>query len=146
MRIDLGLSLTNPKPYATALRPSKSVTEGEPVVVMHLSGDLVQGAGVSFFLEQVRLLVGRGIRSFVVDLQEVSSLDNHGVGCLAAAYNFIHDARGVIKYIVKSDTILLAIQENHLDRSFDIYRNETAALASFGKAAGQIPPDMNSAT
>lgn len=136
MRIDLGLSLTNPKPYATALRPSKSATEGEPVVVIHLSGDLVQGAGVSFFLEQVRLLVGRGIRGFAVDLLEVASIDNHGVGCLAAAYNFIRDARGAVKYIVKSEAVLSAIEKSHLDRAFDIYQDEASALASFGKKAG----------
>lgn len=132
MRIDLDLSLTNPRPYATALHPSKSATEGEPVIVIHLSGDLVQGAGASFFLEQVRQLVRRGIRSFVVDLLEVASLDNYGIGCLAATYNFICDARGVIKYIVTSDTMLIAIQENHLDSTFDIYQNETSALASLG--------------
>lgn len=129
MRIDMDLALTSPKPYATALRSSKSATEGEPVVVMHLSGDLVQGAGVSFFLENVRQLMGRGVRSFVVDLLQVASVDNIGVGGLAATYNSVRDARGVIKYIVKSDTMLSAIRNNHLDGIFDIYQSETSALA-----------------
>ena len=139
MRIDVDLTLTDPKPYATALRPSKLASNGEPVVVMHLSGALVQGAGVSFFLEQVRLLVGRGIRSLVVDLLEVANIDNRGVGGLAATYNFVRDARGAIKYVLSSDELLSAIRKNHLDRVFEIYQDEASALASFWARSKQTP-------
>lgn len=131
MRIDVDLALTNPKPYVTVLRPPKSESNGEPVVVMHLSGNLVEGAGVSFFLEQVRLLVARGIRSFVVDLLEVANFDKRGVGGLAAIYNSICDARGEIKYVLTSHELQSEIRKNHLDRVFEIYQDEASAFASF---------------
>jgi anti-sigma B factor antagonist len=131
MRIDVDLALVNPKPYATPLRPSKSVSTKEPVVVMHLSGALVQGSGVYFFLEQIRLFISRGVRNFVIDLLEAVSIDNRGVGGLAAAYNFVRDARGQIKYVLDSDELLSSICKNHLERVFEIYQNEDSALASF---------------
>jgi anti-anti-sigma regulatory factor len=131
MRIDVDLALNSPKPYSTPLRPSKSVGKADPVVVVHLSGALVQGSGVYFFLEQVRLLIGRGIRNIVIDLLNAEVIDNRGVGGLAAAYNAIRDARGKIKYVLDSDDLFSAIRKNHLDRVFEIYKDETSALASF---------------
>lgn len=130
MRIDVDVALVNPKPFATPLRPSKSVSTREPVVVIHLSGALVQGAGVYFFLDQIRQLIGRGIRTFVVDLLEAGSIDARGVGGLAAAYNSVRDARGRIKYVLDSEELFSAICKTHLDRVFEIYRDEDSAIAS----------------
>lgn len=130
MRIDVDVALVNPKPYATPLRPSKSLGLREPLVVMHLSGALVQGAGVYFFLDQIRLLIGRGIRNFVIDLLEAGSMDTRGVGGLAAAYNSVRDARGRIKYVLDSEDLFSAIRKTHLDRVFEIYKDEDSAIAS----------------
>ena len=131
MRIDLDIVLSNPKPLASSLRPSELVHTTENVVVVHVRGPLVQGASVSFFLEQIRLLVGRGISNFVIDLLDAAILDDRGVGGLAAAYNFIRDARGEIKYVFASEDLISALSKNHLDRIFEIYQDEAAALASF---------------
>ena len=131
MRIDVDLTLVSPKPYATPLRPSQSVGSGEPVVVMHLKGALVEGPGVYFFLEQLRLLISRGIRSFVIDLLQADLIDARGVGGLAAAYNSVRDARGSIKYVLESEDLFSSISRNHLERVFDIYQDETSAIAGF---------------
>jgi anti-anti-sigma factor len=131
VRIDVDLALVNPKPYATPLRPSKSISSREPVVVMHLRGALVQGSGVYFFLEQLQWLISRGIRKFVIDLLEAEYIDARGVGGLAAAYNSVRDARGRIKYVLDSAELFSSISQSHLDRVFDIYPDETTALAGF---------------
>lgn len=131
MRIDIGLALVSPKPYSTPPRTSKPASSTEPVVVMHLTGALVQGPGVCFFLEQVRLLIGRGIRHFVIDLLEADCIDVRGVGGLAAAYNSVRDARGCIKYILDSEELFSSICQNHLDQVFDIYQDETSAMVGF---------------
>jgi anti-anti-sigma regulatory factor len=131
VRIDVDLALVNRRPYATPLRPSNSEISREPVVVMHLSGALVQGSGVSFFLEQLRMLIARGIKRFVVDLLQADFVDARGVGGLAAAYNSVRDARGRIKYVLDSQELLSSICRNHLDRVFEIYHDETSALAGF---------------
>jgi anti-anti-sigma factor len=131
VRIDVDLALVSPKPYATSLRPSKSVSSMEPVVVMHLSGALVKGSGVYFFLEQLQLLLARGIRKFVIDLLDAEFIDARGVRGLAAAYNSVRDARGRIKYVLDSAELFSSISQCHLDRVFDIYRDETSALAGF---------------
>lgn len=130
MRIDVDVALVSPKPYATPLRPSKSVSTREHLVVMHLSGALVQGAGVYFFLDQIRLLIGRGIRNFVIDLLEAGSIDTRGVGGLAAAYNSVRDVRGRIRYVLVSEELFSAICKAHLDRVFEIYKDEDSAIAS----------------
>lgn len=127
----MDLALANPRPYASPLRPSKAGGTEKHFVVMHLKGELVKGAGVSFFLQQLRLLIGRGVRHFVIDLLEASCIDARGVGALAAAYNSVRDARGAIKYILASDQILSAICKNHLDRVFEIYQDEASALDGF---------------
>lgn len=131
MRIDVDLALVNPKPHTTSLRPSKSVRTTETLVVMHLRGVLGQGPGVCFFLEQIRLLISRGIRNFVIDLLEAEIIDTQGVGSLAAAYNFVRDTRGQIKYVFDSEEQLSTIRKNHLDNVFEIYQDEDSALASF---------------
>jgi len=131
MRIDLDIILINPKPRVTSLRPSEWVHLAEDVVVMHVSGPLVQGAPVTFFLEQIRLLVSRGIRNFVIDLLDAPYIDDRGVGGLAAAYNSMCDARGKIKYVLASEELLSALEKRHLDRVFEIYADETSALARF---------------
>lgn len=130
MRIDVDVALVDPKPYATALRPANSLSTREPLVVMHLSGHLVEGAGVYFFLDQIRQLIGRGIRNFVIDLLKAGSIDTRGVGGLAAAYNSVRDVRGRIRYVVDSEEMFSAICKTHLDRVFDIYRDEDSAIAS----------------
>ncbi len=131
MRIDLDIILVNPKPLASSLRPSELVQMTENLVVIHVRGPLIQGVAVSFFLEQIRLLVGRGISNFVIDLLDAASVDDRGVGGLAAAYNFIRDARGTVKYVFASKEVLSALSKNHLERVFEIYQDEESALASF---------------
>ena len=85
MRIDVDLALINSKPYASPFRPSKLAGPREHIVFVHLKDDLVQGASGSFFLEQLRLLINRGVRNFVIDLLEAAGIDARGVGGLAAA-------------------------------------------------------------
>ena len=131
MRIDVDINLIDPKPFVRSLRPSGLDRMAENIVVIHLRGSLVQGAAVSFFLEQIRLLLGRGVRNFVIDLLGAELIDGRGVGSLAAAYNSVRDARGKIKYLLASEELLSAIQKNHLDRVFELHQNETSALASF---------------
>ncbi|HXH49134.1 MAG TPA: STAS domain-containing protein [Terriglobia bacterium] len=131
MRIDVDLALVNPKPHATSLRPSKSGSTSEPLVVMHLSGVLGQGPCACFFLEQIRLLTGRGIRNFVINLLNVEIIDTQGVGSLSAAYNFVRDTHGRIKYVFNSKEQLSAIRKDHLDKVFEIFQDEDSALASF---------------
>ncbi len=135
MRIDVDINLIDPKPFVRSLRPSGLDRMAENIVVIHLRGSLVQGAAVSFFLEQIRLLVGRGISNFVIDLLDASNIDDRGVGGLAAAYNAIRDARGKIKYILASKELLSVLGKNHLDRVFEIFQDEASALASFCEVA-----------
>jgi hypothetical protein len=103
----------------------------EDIVVMHLRGSLVRGAAVSFFLEQVRLLIGRGVCNLAIDSLEAECIDNKGAGGLAAAYNSIGDARGKIKYVIASNQLLSVICKNHPDRVFEIFRDGASALESF---------------
>lgn len=131
MQIDLDVVLVNHKPYAKPPRALELTSTPKNVAVMHLQGPLVQGATVSFFLEQVRLLIGRGVSNLVIDLLEAESIDERGVGGLAAAYNSIRDARGRIKYVISSNELLAILGKNHLDQVFEIYRDGASALGSF---------------
>jgi|YelNatPaOPRAMG01_1025707.scaffolds.fasta_scaffold74256_2 anti-anti-sigma regulatory factor len=133
MRIDMDVALVDPKPHATPLRPSEFDNSAEHFAVIHVKGPLVEGEGVRFFLEQIRLLIGRGVGRFVIDLDGVPLVDRGGVYALAAAYNLIRDARGKVKYAITSADIHIGIRKNHLDRVFEIFQNEAAALAGFAK-------------
>lgn len=135
MRVDLDVVLVDSQPFATSPRPSELNHMAENVAVIHLKGSLIQGAAVSFFLDQIRLLVARGICNFVIDLLEAPSIDSRGVGSLAAAYNATRDARGKVKYILASKELLSALSQNQLDRVFEVFEDESSALASFCEAA-----------
>lgn len=135
MRIDLDVVLNDSRPFTTPLRPSEFTHTSENVVVVHLKGSLMQGPAASFFLDQIRSLVDRGVNHFVIDLLEAERIDNRGIGSLAAAYNSIRDVRGRIKYILASKELLSALSRNHLDRIFEIFQDEDSALASFCQVA-----------
>jgi len=133
MRIDVDLALADPRPGATPLRASEFDNSDAHLAVIHVNGPLAEGEGVRFFLDQVRLLIGRGIGIFVIDLEGAPRVDRAGVCALAAAYNLIRDARGKVKYIITSRDVLIGIRKNHLDRVFEIFQNEAAALAGFAR-------------
>ncbi|HEX5411908.1 MAG TPA: STAS domain-containing protein [Terriglobia bacterium] len=131
IRIDVDVALVNPKPNATLLRSSKSGKTAEAMAVLHVNGALAEGPCVCFFLEQIRLLIARGIRNFVIDLTKTDFIDARGVGSLAAAFNTVRDRRGRINYVLDSAELLSIIRRNNLDQVFEIFPDEESALASF---------------
>lgn len=131
MRIDLDVILSDSRLFTTPLHPSEFAYAAENIVVVHLKGSLIQGPAASFFLDQIRVLVDRGVNRFVIDLLGAERIDSRGIGSLAAAYNSIRDIRGKIKYILASKELLSALTKNHLDGVFEIFQDEETALASF---------------
>lgn len=131
MRIDLDVVLVNHKPYTKPFRTLDLASTPNDIAIIHLQGPLVKGAAVSFFLDQVRLLITKGVSNIVIDLLEAERIDDRGVGGLAAAYNSIRDVRGRIKYVINSNELLSVIGKNHLDHVFEIYQDGASALSSF---------------
>jgi len=98
------------------------------VVVMDLFGR------VSIFETQVKQLAGelieRGERHFVLNLANVSYLDNSGLGQFCWIYTVARNRGGDVKFLKPSPRIKQLLNVTKLDTVFQTFDSESAAVAS----------------
>ena len=58
-------------------------------------------------------------------------MDSSGVGALLAAYNSIQPAEGQCKLVGAPPQVLRTLRRMNLDKVFDRFEDETAAVSSF---------------
>ena len=83
-----------------------------------------------------REALGEGRRQFVLNLQEVGSLDSLTLGELVGCVKRAREHKGDVRLVVVPDGIVHELlQLAGLDRVFRIFGDEGEAAASYGKAA-----------
>jgi anti-sigma B factor antagonist len=97
------------------------------VVVLELSGRLS-------ILEQnlrqiVRELVESGDRNLIINLANVSYLDNSGLGQLCLIYTMLKNRGGEMKLLRPTPRIRSILSITKLDTVFDVFEREADALA-----------------
>ena len=88
----------------------------------------------------VRKLMEQGDRNFIIDLANVSYMDNSGLGQLCLIYTMLHDRRGEMKLrrptarirkllqITKLDTVLEILEDaNHVAGTATLFRSAVSA-------------------
>jgi len=107
-------------------------TEG--AAVLEVDGKLKMGESVDQFRSQWSEAINGGARYLVVILSGVPVIDSSGLGSLMRCYSSLKAVGGQVKLVGASETVRQTLGITHLDKLFDFYDDEAAALASIPKA------------
>jgi anti-sigma B factor antagonist len=124
----LGIGMTGPTPIKmqTATRQVGGVT------VVDVSGRITLGEGNVILREIVRDLAEKGRKAIVLNLGEVQYIDSSGVGELVKAHTTIRNQGGQLKLANLNKRVHELLQMTRLSNVFDIQKDETSAIESFG--------------
>jgi len=102
------------------------------ISVLALSGRLTLGEVEDKLKDSFVALLDSGERLFVFHMAAVPYVDSAGVGELVACAKRAYEKGGVIKIVLPNDCLTYQIfVKTSLDKVFELYPTEDAALASF---------------
>ena len=103
------------------------------VSVLGFKGRLTKNSGDLAMRERFASLLDAGERHFVFDFREVPYLDSAAIGETVACLKRAREQQGAVKIVlVPGGRPSELFRLTSLDRAFEIYADESNALASFG--------------
>ena len=105
----------------------------DQAVVVDMSGRLTIGEPVLLLRETIRVLVGDGIRNFVLNLGEVTYIDSSGLGELVSLFTTVRNKQGDVKLLNLTAKAKDLLQMTKLLTVFDVYDDENKALTALKK-------------
>jgi anti-sigma B factor antagonist len=105
--------------------------EVEGVPVLDLKGRITLGEGSVQIRDAIRDLVGKGQKSILLNLGDVNYIDSSGLGELVAAYTTAKNHGAELKLLNLSKKVHDLLQLTKLYTVFDVYDDETIAIAAF---------------
>jgi anti-sigma B factor antagonist len=102
------------------------------VTVLDISGRITLGEGNVILREIVRDLADKGARAIVLNLGEVQYIDSSGIGELVKAHTTMRNQGGQLKLTNLNKRIHDLLEMTRLSAVFDIQKDETSAIKSFG--------------
>jgi anti-sigma B factor antagonist len=105
------------------------------VVVVEAVGRLTLTDGHTKLRDLIHVSTGEGARKFILNLAQVEYIDSYGVGELVRSFSVIRQAGGELKLVCVNRKVLDVLEISHLDRIFEIYPGDVAALQAFGQRA-----------
>ena len=88
-----------------------------------------------FLRQTIRNLVESGRTRIILNFSEVNSMDSAGVGELAGAYKAVKSRGGELKFLNPTKKVHGILVITGLDKVFEVYTDEQAAIRSFSKTA-----------
>ena len=90
----------------------------------------------SFFVE-VRQIIEDGARKLVIDLDAVTYIDSASIGCLMDIHRLLKDRDGAVKLSGLQPRVETMLSMTGVRKIVDVHREETGALAAFGRPSRQ---------
>jgi len=87
---------------------------------------------LSSFFAEVSKIIDAGSKNLIIDLSQVSYIDSASVGCLMDIYRSVAEREGKIKLLGLQERVETMVSMTGLHNFMEIYREESAALQSFG--------------
>jgi anti-sigma B factor antagonist len=131
-RLGLGMRGQTPVKMKTATRQVGGVT------VVDVSGRITLGEGNVILREIVRDLAEKGRKAIVLNLGEVQYIDSSGVGELVKAHTTIRNQGGQLKLTNLNKRVHELLQMTRLSAVFDVQKDETSAIESFGGSSQAV--------
>jgi anti-sigma B factor antagonist len=103
------------------------------VHILGCSGKITLGQGTMTVRTIVLDILKTGGRNIVLNLADVNYIDSPGVGELVSSYTTVVNQGGQLKLLCLTKKIQEVLAITRLLTIFQVYDNETAMLASFGK-------------
>lgn len=103
----------------------------DDVAVLILSGRLGDTEMTSSLHKQVKNLIRKGIKKFILDFEEIESISSHGLGVIIACQTSIANANCQLRLIKPKQSIQQFFQICGLDNYFEVYQSEEQALEKF---------------
>jgi len=128
-RLGIGMEGKTPVKMQTATRQVGRVT------VVDISGRITLGEGNVILREIVRDLAEKGKKAIVLNLGEVQYIDSSGIGELVKAHTTIRNQGGQLKLTNLNKRVHDLLQLTRLSAVFDIQKDETSAIKSFGDSS-----------
>jgi len=103
--------------------------------VLEVDGKLKMGEPVDQFRTHWKEAINGGAKILVILLGDVPMIDSSGLGSLMRCYSSLKAVGGRVKLVGANEVVRQALGVTHLDKLFDFYDDEAAALASLPGAA-----------
>ena len=101
------------------------------ITILDMNGKVTIGEGSVALRSTIRRLLSEGKKNILLNLGSVGYIDSSGIGELVSSFTAVNKEGGTLKLLNLTEKIqdLLAITK--LLTVFDVYEDESAALASF---------------
>jgi anti-sigma B factor antagonist len=113
------------------------IREVNDVTVMDVSGRITLGDGATEFRDVLRQLVTSGHRKILLNLADVTYLDSTGIGTFVSSFATANNAGGHLKLVNLTKRVQDLLLITKLYTVFEIFDNESTALASFAGVAAE---------
>ena len=104
-------------------------------VIVETSGQVEAGESCVRFHEFAKQLIASGEHFFVIDMARLSYIDSAGLGLLLSIYATLTLQNGNLKLLNVPDPIREALGITNLTQVFEIFDDESRAVADKGPAA-----------
>jgi anti-sigma B factor antagonist len=101
------------------------------VTVLDLIEPLVWGQPAEDLDGRIHELLNAGTKNLAINLARVPYVDSAGVGALFAAHASMQAAGAKCKLFAAPQGMIRILERVHLDKIFELFEDEAAALASF---------------
>jgi len=101
------------------------------VCILDVSGKITLGDGSVVIRDSVRKLTADGTKKIVLNLGNVTYIDSSGIGELVSAFTSVSNAGGTLKLLNLTKRVQDLLQITKLYTVFEVFEDESAAVASF---------------
>jgi anti-sigma B factor antagonist len=113
-------------------RPTKVISrKADTVRIIKITGRLDPGEGPDQLFEMVQRFSEEDEIDFLLDLRSVTYVSSTGVGSLIKSYRSVLKNKGHLKLLSPSQSVRNILAISKLDGVFEIFSDESEALASF---------------
>ena len=103
----------------------------DDIKIVRIKEERLVYAMLSSFFSEVSSIIEGGAKKIVIDLTDVSYIDSASVGCLMDIYRSMAEGDGTIKLVGLQERVEIMVSMTGLHNFMEIFRDESAALASF---------------
>ena len=101
------------------------------IKIVRIKEERLVYAMLSSFFSEVSSVIEGGAKKLVIDMTDVSYIDSASVGCLMDIYRSMAEGDGTIKLVGLQERVETMVSMTGLHNFMEIFRDESAALASF---------------
>ena len=113
-------------------RPTKVISRKTgDIRIIKITGRLDPGEGPDQLFEMVERFLEEDEANFLLDLRSVTYVSSTGVGSLIKSYRSVLKKKGLLKLLSPSQSVRNILAISKLDGVFEIFSEESEALASF---------------